>query len=55
MAFDLSDCWQHEVRIEECLAPEDSLSTIEKTAERAADLCQQMLAYAGKGQLHKIN
>jgi signal transduction histidine kinase/ActR/RegA family two-component response regulator len=31
---------------------EPNLERIEKNARRAAELCQQMLAYAGKGQLH---
>jgi signal transduction histidine kinase/CheY-like chemotaxis protein len=31
---------------------ETNLERIEKNARRAAELCQQMLAYAGKGQLH---
>ncbi|MEI6209573.1 MAG: ATP-binding protein, partial [Desulfuromonadales bacterium] len=31
-------------------AAENNLSTIEKASERAAELCRQMLAYAGKNQ-----
>ncbi len=31
---------------------EPNLARIEKNARRAAELCQQMLAYAGKGQWH---
>jgi nitrogen-specific signal transduction histidine kinase/CheY-like chemotaxis protein len=46
LAIIIGNCFLAKIHPEEA---ENNISTIEKASERAAELCRQMLAYAGKG------